>query len=78
MSDTGEGASALLDRARTGKEIGTLVAVVLLATGGDPDAALTMLDSFRDLAPPESLEELDAVPLAEQAIREAVVLRGRQ
>lgn len=62
----------LLDRATAGREIGKLVALVLIRCSGDADAALSMLDEFKDLAPPEAPDELDAVPIAAQAIREAV------
>lgn len=63
-----------LDRAATGREIGTLVASVLIRTHGDADAALALLDDFKTIAPPQEDGELDAVPIAAQAIREALGL----
>lgn len=62
----------LLDRAAVGREIGTLVALVLIRCAGDGEAALAMLADFEGIAPPESEEELDAVPVAQQAIRDAL------
>lgn len=66
-----ETTDATMDRAATGREIGTLVALMLIRTGGDPGDALAMLKEFEGIAPPEEPGELDAVPIAAQAIREA-------
>lgn len=63
-----------LDRAATGREIGRLVAMVLIRCHGNAEEALEMLASFEGVAPPEGPGELDAVTIAAQAIREA---RGR-
>ncbi len=38
--------SYLLDAATAAKEVATLTALCLMQTGGDPDAAITMLDSL--------------------------------
>ena len=61
-----------MDRAATGREIGTLVAMLLIRTHGDPTNALAILDDLEGLAAPQEDGELDAVPIAAQAIRDAV------
>lgn len=63
-----------LDRAATGREVGQLVAIVLIRCHGDAEEALGILASLDGVAPPENVGELDAAPIAAQAIREA---RGR-
>lgn len=68
-----------MDRATTGREVGQLVALVLMRVVGDPEAALEMLalfETWEDLKPQEA-GELDAIPIAAQAIREARALVGR-
>jgi hypothetical protein len=49
-----------------------------MRVGGRPEEALTLLECFSSLdsARPGSVEELDAVAIASEAIRQAVVLRG--
>jgi len=76
-SERKESDGALLDRAQTGREVGVLVALTLLQAG-DADEALAILRGIelRGVAKPESREELDAVPIAAQAIRDAVGLRS--
>lgn len=61
----------LLDRAAAAREVAMLVALVLIRVSGDPDAALAMLADFDGLAPPEG-DELDAVTIAAQAVRDAL------
>lgn len=65
----------MLDRAATGREIGILVALTLMEAGGETEEALAILNSLRGVAQPQEHGELDAVPIAEQAIREASALR---
>jgi hypothetical protein len=67
--------SYLLDAATAAKEVATLTALCLMQTGGDPNAAITMLDSLAPHAPPLQAIELDAARIGEQAIREAIALR---
>lgn len=62
---------ALLDAASVGREIGKLVAIVLISRAGDATAALELLTAFQGIAPPQAPDELDAIPIAQQAIREA-------
>jgi len=69
--------SALLDRAATAREVGILIALVLMRCHGDPELAIPMLATFEGIAPPQEEGELDAVPIAAQAIREACGLQGR-
>lgn len=66
---------AILDRAAAAREVAVLTALVLFRVAGDPVAADEMLASFEGIAPPESDDELDAVTIARQAIRDAVVMR---
>lgn len=73
-----ETTDAMLDRAATAREIGTLVALALMKADGDPAEALIVLDDIAGVAPPEEDGELDAVPIAAQAIREACGLTGRE
>lgn len=68
--------AATLDRAKTAKEVATLCALVLLRAEGDGYRALELCDEIDGMAPSGSLEELDAVPLVRQAIREAMEMRG--
>lgn len=66
-----------LDRAATGREIGTLVALKLLAAGADGLAALELLDDIEGFGiVPETDHEIDAVPLAREAIKAAMRMRG--
>jgi hypothetical protein len=69
-------ASIILDSARAAKEVSMLVALTLIQTQGDADAALALLKEIAHVAPPRSVEELDAVAIGAQAIREALVLRS--
>lgn len=69
--------SLLLDAATAAKEVATLTALCLMQTGGDPDAAITMLVSLAPLAPPVQAAELDTARIAEQAVREAIDLQHR-
>lgn len=70
----------LLDRAATGREIGTAVALVLMKVDGDPDAALALIADLQvgSGVVPGSDEELDALTIAAQAIREACGMTGRE
>jgi hypothetical protein len=68
--------SVLLDRATAAKEVAILTALVLMRVEGDAEAALTMLDEFRGIAEPETVDELDAVAIATQAVIEARAMRG--
>lgn len=70
-----DSAEIILDRAQAAKEVSIMTALVLIQTGGDPHAAIELLDQLSDIAPPETLQELDVIPIAQQAIREAVVYR---
>lgn len=72
-----ESIQARLDRAATGREIASLVALALIRERGDADAALVLLESMKGQAEPQSESELDAVPIAQQAIREVVGLGVR-
>lgn len=63
----------LLDRAAAAREVGILIACALIRTHGDADAALSMLSDFDGLVLPGE-GELDCVPIAAQAIRDAVGL----
>lgn len=64
-----------LEAANAAKEVATLAALCLMQTGGDPDAAITMLGEIAPLAPSLEVNELDAALISQQAIREAVALR---
>ena len=66
---------ALLDAAKAAKEVAMLTALVLMQTGGNPTCALPMMDDLDGLAPSLS-EELDAVKIGQQAIREALDLKA--
>lgn len=71
-----ETSSAILDRARTGKEVALVAALLLMQAAGDPKNALTLAGELEDVAIPETVDELDAVAIAAQAIREAWAMRG--
>lgn len=66
--------SELLNRSAASKEIGVLVALVMIRVRGDVEEALDMLASFEGLAEPQG-DELDARTIAMQAIREADGMR---
>lgn len=68
-----EGIDVLLDRAAAAREVASLVAMVLIRVQGSAEEGLAMLAEFDGLAPPEG-DELDAVTIAEQAIRDALAL----
>lgn len=61
----------LLDRGAAAREVAMLVALVLIRVHGDPDDALAMLADFDGIAPVES-DQLDAVTIAAQAVRDAL------
>lgn len=67
--------SYLLDSARAAKEVGTAVALALIATYGNPEDAIEILAEMSERVPPESREELDAAGIGAQAIRDAVTVR---
>lgn len=62
----------VLDRARAAKEVAIVVALILMASGGDPEAAVDALEGM----PGAIGDELDAALIAQQAIREAMTLAG--
>lgn len=64
----------LLDAARVAKDVAKITALTLIREHGDPVAALELLASIEDEEQPESMFELDAVLLSQQAIREAVAM----
>lgn len=75
----GEATQELLDRAATGREIGTAVALVLMRVEGDPEAALALIADLQvGTGIVAANEELDALTIAAQAIREACGMTGRE
>jgi hypothetical protein len=62
----------MLEAARIGKEVGHLVALVLIASEGDSEKAMTLCGEMSKLAPVIHENELDVCLIAQQAIREAV------
>lgn len=60
----------ILYAARAAKEVSIVVTLVLMASQGDGDAALVLLDDVAHIKP-QAIEELDAVAIGAQAIREA-------
>jgi hypothetical protein len=71
-----ETAEAIIDRAQTAREIGMLVALMLLESKGDGQAALELCADISHIAPPEEDGELNAPVLAAEAINAAMTLRG--
>lgn len=66
----------LLDAAAAGREVGTMTALVMMRCDGDPDAALDLVAELRRLpvAEPQG-DELDALTITGQAIRDAIAMR---
>lgn len=64
----------LLEAARVGKDVGHLVALVLLAEP-DPERAIGLCGRMSELVPVEHDNELDVCLIGQQAIREAVATR---
>lgn len=78
MTNTERDLETVMSAAQAAKEVACFTALALLQTEGDGNAALAILKRFEDVAPPRSLAELDCVALGEQAIREAMALRGER
>lgn len=76
MSESKLDLNTLLDASAAAKEVATLVALVLIQTEGDPDAALEMLGGFEGIAEPETINELDSVRIGAEAVRTAMWMRG--
>lgn len=74
---TAETVAAAMDRAATARDVAFVTALALLQTGGDGHAALGLLESLVDVAPPESFGEIDCVTVSQQAIRDALAARGQ-
>lgn len=53
--------------------VASLAALNLIAVGGDPEAAIAMLE--REYVPPDAVDELDPARLARHAIRRAIARR---
>lgn len=68
--------SMLLDAARGAKEVAILATLLLIKTQGDASAALALLDTDPPFCPPFKVWGMDATRIAQQAIREALKLRG--
>ncbi len=65
----------LLDASAAAREVATFAALALLASDGDPDAALAICALGHKVAPGHE-GELDCATIAAQAIRDAVALRA--
>jgi hypothetical protein len=69
-------AAMLLDTAKAAAEVATLAALVLINEDGDAQRALAILEKVAPLAAPLEDRELDAARIAQQAIRDALAMRG--
>lgn len=76
MEAKGDHVQCWLDSAKAAREVASLTACALIRTAGDPEAAIALLAELEFVAPPETPKELDCVTIGQQAIRDAIVLRG--
>jgi hypothetical protein len=65
----------LLDRSTAAREVATIVALALMRAGGDPEAALAILDVIGANCPAIG-DELDCSTIGQQAIRDAVGMQA--
>lgn len=66
----------LLEAASAAREIATMTALLLIRSDGDPERAIEIAEEIMADAPfDEANEDLDALSISAQAIREAVALR---